>query len=133
VPGTRRRPYAGGVPKGWTAATFSGGRDPDPRFTLANERTFLAWVRTSLGLVAGGVAVEAFAADVLPSPMRRGLAAALLVLGAAVAVTSFRRWAATERALRDERPLPVPALAPVLAGGVALVALAVLGVVLLRG
>jgi putative membrane protein len=121
------------VPRGWRAATFSGGRDPDPRFTLANERTFLAWVRTALGLVAGGVAVEAFAADVLPSPLRRGLAAALLVLGAAVAVESFRRWLATERALRAGRSLPVPPLAPVLAGGVSLVALAVLVVVVLRG
>ena len=27
---------------------FARGTDPDPRFTLANECTFLAWVRTSL-------------------------------------------------------------------------------------
>ena len=31
--------------------------EPDIRFTLANERTFLAWVRTAIGLVAAGVAV----------------------------------------------------------------------------
>jgi uncharacterized membrane protein YidH (DUF202 family) len=29
-----------------------GGREPDHRFTLANERTFLAWMRTSLALLA---------------------------------------------------------------------------------
>ena len=33
------------------------GHEPDYRFTLANERTFLAWIRTSLGLMAVGLAV----------------------------------------------------------------------------
>src|SRR3984893_15268857 len=31
--------------------------EPDYRFTLANERTFLAWQRTALGLLAAAVAV----------------------------------------------------------------------------
>ena len=31
--------------------------EPDYRFTLANERTFLAWERTALGLLAAAVAV----------------------------------------------------------------------------
>lgn len=34
-----------------------GRAEPDYRFTLANERTFLAWIRTALALLAGGVAV----------------------------------------------------------------------------
>ncbi|WP_283215114.1 DUF202 domain-containing protein [Pseudofrankia sp. DC12] len=33
------------------------GTDPDYRFSLANERTFLAWIRTALALLAGGIAV----------------------------------------------------------------------------
>ncbi|MBM4509720.1 DUF202 domain-containing protein, partial [Rhodococcus hoagii] len=37
------------------AQGFPGGEDPDPRFTLANERTYLAWVRTGLGLIAAAV------------------------------------------------------------------------------
>ena len=41
------------------------GREPDPRFSLANERTFLAWIRTALTLLGGGVAIEAFAGPVL--------------------------------------------------------------------
>jgi hypothetical protein len=32
-------------------------QEPDYRFTFANERTFLAWIRTALALIAGGVAV----------------------------------------------------------------------------
>ena len=35
----------------------SVGEEPDYRFTLANERTFLAWIRTALALIAGGVAL----------------------------------------------------------------------------
>ena len=58
-----------------------GGTEPDPRFTLANERTFLAWIRTSLALLAGGIAIEAFTADLFLEPVRKGLAVILLLLG----------------------------------------------------
>ena len=34
--------------------------EPDYRFTLANERTFLAWQRTSLGLMAAAVAAVSY-------------------------------------------------------------------------
>ena len=34
---------------------YEEGEEPDYRFTLANERTFLAWLRTALALIAGGV------------------------------------------------------------------------------
>ncbi|EDX36625.1 MULTISPECIES: YidH family protein [Shigella] len=30
------------------------GEAPDYRFSLANERTFLAWIRTALGFLAAG-------------------------------------------------------------------------------
>ncbi|GAB14727.1 hypothetical protein ARGLB_075_00090 [Arthrobacter globiformis NBRC 12137] len=56
--------------EGLSARILGGGNEPDPRFTLANERTFLAWIRTSLALLAGGVAVEAFMADLF-GPERR--------------------------------------------------------------
>src|SRR5690625_7225376 len=57
------------------------GQDPDPRFTLANERTFLAWIRTSLALLAGGIAVEAFTQDIFDETARKVLGTTLLVLG----------------------------------------------------
>ena len=115
----------------WFSGLLAHGEDPDPRFTLANERTFLAWIRTSLALLAAGIGLEAFVID-LPEGLRRGLAALLIVLGAVLAVGSFTRWLATERALREHRSLPPPGLAPVLAAGIGLTALALLGLVLLR-
>jgi len=102
------------------------GTDPDPRFTFANERTFLAWIRTSLALIAGGVGLEAFVADVMPPALRQVLAVLLLVLGAALALTAFARWFRSESALRNGRSLPGLGAAPVLAIGVALCALALL-------
>ncbi len=108
---------------------LADGDDPDPRFTLANERTFLAWIRTSLALLAGGIGLEAFVDD-LPEPLRRGLASLLIVLGAGLALGAFLRWLGTERAMRERRSLPPPGLAPWLAGGVGVTALMLLGFVL---
>ena len=111
---------------GWVARLRAHGTDPDPRFTFANERTFLAWIRTSLALLAGGIGLEAFAGHSLAVGVRRGVAAVLLVLGAALAVTAFGRWLRSERALREGRSLPGLGIAPVLAGVVALCGVALL-------
>ncbi len=105
----------------------SEGNDPDPRFTLANERTFLAWIRTALALVAAGIGVEAFLLDV-DLFARQLLAIALVASGVVVSATAFRRWYRAEIALRRQDPLPVPAFAPLLAYGVA--ALSVAGLVI---
>ena len=43
----------------WPRWVYDEGTDPDPRFTLANERTFLAWIRTSIAFMAAGVAIDA--------------------------------------------------------------------------
>lgn len=108
-----------------------GGTEPDPRFTLANERTFLAWIRTSLALLAGGIAVEAFTSDVFPELVRRGLAVLLLLLGMLLSAGSAVRWLRVEGSLRTKRPLPLPLIAPLLAAGCAVVAAAVIAVVVL--
>lgn len=108
------------------------GSDPDPRFTLANERTFLAWIRTALALVAGGIGLDAFLVD-LPAVPRRVLAALLLVLGAVLAVAAYRRWLMAEHALRTGRSLPLPGVAVLLSLGVALVAVVLLALVLVTG
>jgi putative membrane protein len=93
--------------------TFRSGKDPDPRFTLANERTYLAWLRTATAFVASGVGLEAFAGEVLSQEIRTPLAAVLLIAGGVIAVASFVHWIAAERALRTGRPLPVPIMMPI--------------------
>ena len=88
---------------------YGVGQEPDPRFSLANERTFLAWMRTSLALLAAGVALEA-----LDLPIAEGLrlasALVFIVLGLLAPVQAWTGWVATERALRQSRPLPSPRL-----------------------
>jgi putative membrane protein len=102
----------------WPSRVFDVGEEPDPRFTFANERTFLAWIRTSVALLAAGIALDAFVEDV-PAGPRRACAGILIVLGIVCSVAAYRRWMTSERALRLGQPLPPPALAPVLAYTVA--------------
>lgn len=109
-----------------------GGTEPDPRFTLANERTFLAWIRTSLALLAGGIAIEAFTADLFLEPVRKGLAVALLLLGAMLSAGSAVRWVRVERSMRNKAPLPLPLIIPLLAAAGALAAAGLMIVVLWR-
>ncbi|GAA3671002.1 hypothetical protein GCM10022237_33430 [Nocardioides ginsengisoli] len=81
------------------------GDEPDPRFTFANERTFLAWIRTALAVMAAGVALDSLASS-LPESPRRWLAAALVLTGVVGCALAWARWMANERALREARPLP---------------------------
>jgi putative membrane protein len=117
---------------GFSERVLRGGTEPDPRFTLANERTFLAWIRTSLALLAGGVAVEAFAADLFGAELRKSVAVLLLVLALLIGGGSFFRWLNVERSMRRKEPLPLPWTAPILAVGGALVAATMLLFVLAR-
>ncbi|MGY4542552.1 putative membrane protein [Arthrobacter sp. UYNi723] len=125
-------PRSGGGRRGFSARILGGGTEPDPRFTLANERTFLAWIRTSLALLAGGVAVEAFMANLFGPELRRTIAVLLLVLALVIGGGSFFRWLNIERAMRHKAPLPLPWIAPILAAGGALVAAVMVVFVLVR-
>lgn len=84
---------------------YSVGTEPDPRFTLANERTFLAWIRTSLAVLAAGVAIEAFELGKNVA-VRQFSAILLIVAGAVMAIFAFIRWMGIERAMREAKPLP---------------------------
>jgi putative membrane protein len=103
------------------------GQPPDPRFTFANERTFLAWNRTALALIAAGLAAAQFLHFNVHG-LRLLIALPLIALGAVLGVASYRQWVAAERAMRRGEPPPYSAMPRVLALGIALVA--VLGAIL---
>ena len=108
------------------------GQDPDYQQSMANERTFLAWIRTALGLLAGGIALEAFAGDLIPQTVRVVLAAGLIALSMVVAISASVRWLRVERAMRRRAPLPLAIMTPVLSLGAALAAGVLLGVLIGR-
>jgi putative membrane protein len=100
----------------------SVGDDPDPRFTLANERTFLSWVTTSLGMLGIGLAVgtiipgEHFAINLL--------AVLWILLAAVLSVRALIRWFRMERAIRLNQGLPLSTSIPVVAGAIAVLSVA---------
>ena len=109
----------------WPARLRETGEDPDPRFSFANERTFLAWIRTALALLAAGIGLEAFAPELAVPGLRQVLAALLVLGGIGTSALAFRRWLRAETAMRERRPLPPPRIAPWLSYGVAAVALVI--------
>jgi putative membrane protein len=98
------------------------GEDPDPRFTLANERTFLSWMTTSLGLLGVGLAVgtiipgEHFSIDIL--------AILWILMAAVLSIRALIRWFRMEQAMRLNRGLPLSTSIPVVAVLLALLSLA---------
>jgi putative membrane protein len=116
----------------WRLRLLEGGQEPDPRFTLANERTFLAWIRTALALMAAGIAVEAFTGEVFDPGARKALAILLLGLGLILSASAGLRWLHVERAMRHGKPLPLPILVPLLAIGGALATGVLLAYIALR-
>jgi putative membrane protein len=91
----------------------SVGQEPDPRFTLANERTFLSWITTSLGLLGIGLAVGTILDR--DSSVVTGIALLWILLSAVLALRALVRWFRLERAMRIGAPLPVSASIPVVA------------------
>lgn len=81
---------------------------PDERFTLANERTFLAWMRTALGLLAAGIAVTYVVPDFSTVTVRALLGLALVGLSCLTAVEGLRRWRRVDRALAGGSSMPSP-------------------------
>lgn len=76
--------------------------EPDVRFSLANERTLLAYQRTSIGLIGAAVAVAHFLDD---DNLALVLAGILLLCGAFAAIGGYQRYLAADRAIREGRPL----------------------------
>ena len=97
------------------------GDEPDYRFTLANERTFLAWMRTALAMAAGGIAVVDLLEDLYANEY---LGIGLLLASFLTAATGYRRWFLNERSMRLGEPLPASRLPLLLATITALAAVA---------
>ncbi|MFJ6607295.1 YidH family protein [Streptomyces lydicus] len=106
------------------------GATPDYRFSLANERTFLAWLRTGLALVGGGFAVDQFLPRLHPQ-VRLAFTLVLLVGGALCALRAVNHWVRCERAMRRGEDLPVSRFPTALALAVGALAVAVVVLVLL--
>jgi putative membrane protein len=104
-------------------------QEPDYRFTLANERTFLAWIRTSLALIAGGVALVQLVPSFGIPGVRHGVSAFLVATGGVLAALAMRRWRQVQDAMRRDVDLPPSRLPMVL--GLALLAVTVLLLILL--
>ncbi|MGW1256792.1 YidH family protein [Streptomyces sp. NPDC002513] len=105
------------------------GRTPDYRFSLANERTFLAWLRTALALIGGGFAVDQFLPG-LRWAWRAGLALGLLAAGVLSALRAVNHWVRCERAMRRGEDLPPSRFPALLSIAIAVVAVAMVVIVL---
>ncbi|MGV8966657.1 MAG: YidH family protein [Cellulomonas sp.] len=102
---------------------YRHGTEPDARFSLANERTFLAWIRTSLALLGGGVALESLALGMHPG-FRLAASVVLILTGMLTPLQAWIGWSRTERALRLGTALPAAMFA--LPIGIAVVVVGVL-------
>jgi putative membrane protein len=105
-------------------------QEPDYRFTLANERTFLAWTRTSLALIAGGVAVVQLVPEFAVPGGRHTLGVLLTAAGGVLTVLAVRRWRRVQAAMRRDADLPSTRLPVLLAGTLLAVTILVLVVLL---
>jgi putative membrane protein len=94
------------VAKPRTPAWRQLGEEPDYRFTLANERTFLAWIRTALAILAAGVLLDQFSTKLQPHAIMVAVAAMMCLLAAGLSWVAYQRWSVNEQAMRHRRPLP---------------------------
>ncbi len=104
------------------------GEVPDYRFTLANERTMLAWIRTSLALLAGGIAISQFVEGF--TLLRHLMGMGLILLAGSLAALAFRQWERNERAMWKNQRLPLSPV-PAVVGSVLTLVIAVAAVFVL--
>lgn len=99
----------------WPGWVYGSGQEPDPRWSFANERTFLAWLRTALALISAGVVLDVVDLG-LGGGLQHAFAVILVLLGFMASGASWTRWARAERAMRRGEPLPGVGLGLLFAG-----------------
>ena len=120
------------TPTGERRAVSAQESEPDYRFTMANERTFLAWQRTALGLLAAAVALEQLVPEMTVPGARRLLGVGLAVLAVLTSGMGLLRWQQADHAMRGGDPLPRHPSPAYLAVGLGVVGLIALGLVILK-
>lgn len=108
------------------------GKTPDYRFSLANERTFLAWIRTALAFMAAAIGIDQLAENMASSGARTLLVSVLGITAAVLAGYAYLRWSGNERAMRQEAALSYPRLLLWLSACLAVTVVTTLAVLLLR-
>lgn len=96
----------------------------DPRFVFANERTFLAWIRTALALITAGLAVTQFFRPLTIPGASIAIGIALIGAGALLSFASYREWYKDETMMRRGETIPVARFPRYLAITIGLVAVA---------
>ena len=104
------------------------GQEPDPRWSLANERTLLAYSRTALAFIVAGLAIAGSRSVADTSIWFAALGLPLIVVGGVVALGGRRRFLATQRAMRTGMPLGAPVVAAILP--IAIAVIAVVGLII---
>ncbi|EHK0947289.1 YidH family protein [Citrobacter farmeri] len=109
------------------------GESPDYRFSLANERTYLAWIRTALGFLAAGVGLDQLAPDFATPVIRELLALLLCLFAGGLAIYGYLRWLRNEKAMRLKEDLPYTRTLLVISMILTIVAIVVMALVLYAG
>ncbi len=120
------------TPAGEQGTDSAAESEPDYRFTMANERTFLAWQRTALGLLAAAVALVQLVPELTVPGARRSLGVGLAVLATLTSAMGLMRWRQADRAMRHGAPLPRQPTPAYLAVGLSVVGLVALGLVIAK-
>jgi len=107
------------------------GEAPDYRFSLANERTYLAWIRTALALLAGAIALDQLAPELASSTIRHILSAFLCICSGLLAIFAYRRWASNEASMRKKEELTYTSFIKIISILISLFSLIVIVVILL--
>jgi putative membrane protein len=95
--------------------------EPDVRFLLANERTLLAWIRTALAVMAGGIALSQIGKN---SAAHTVVGIVAILLGAFMAFIGYFRFKAADKAIRAGKLPPTGSEPFIQVGGIAVIALA---------